>query len=102
VLQFKQICADEGLSGDAKLAQLGSLMDASHASCGGLYCCSCPELDALVGLAKDAGALGARLTGEGLMRMLAGAVAASVGCPCCPSSLLQQAGLFSTRRAAHR
>lgn len=39
-------------------------MDDSHASCAGLYACSCPELDELVGLAKGAGALGARLTGE--------------------------------------
>jgi galactokinase/mevalonate kinase-like predicted kinase len=48
---------------DAKLSQLGTLMDASHASCAGLYECSCPELDALVGVARGAGALGARLTG---------------------------------------
>jgi galactokinase len=81
VLQFKQICADDSLSGDAKLVRLGLLMDASHASCGGLYCCSCAELDTLVGLAKGGGALGARLTGEEVTWMLAGAVAASVGCP---------------------
>ena len=47
-----------------KLSQLGSLMDASHASCAGLYECSCAELDALVGAARAAGALGARLSGE--------------------------------------
>jgi hypothetical protein len=79
VLQFKQVCADDILSGYDKLSQLGALMDASHASCAGLYCCSCPELDALVGVAKAAGALGARLTGEGTLGVHAGAGAATVG-----------------------
>jgi galactokinase len=51
-------------AGDDKLSRLGGLMDASHASCAGLYECSCAELDALVGVARAAGALGARLTGE--------------------------------------
>jgi galactokinase len=64
VLQFKQICADTSLSDDDKLSRLGGLMDASHASCAGLYECSCAELDALVGVARAAGALGPRLTGE--------------------------------------
>jgi hypothetical protein len=65
VLHFKQVCEDSNLSDGAKLSRLGSLMDASHASCAGLYECSCPELDALVGVARGAGALGARLTGGG-------------------------------------
>jgi galactokinase len=43
-------------------------MDASHASCAKLYECSCPELDALVKVAKGAGAIGSRLTGEGVLR----------------------------------
>ena len=64
MLQFAQVCADASLSDAAKLSRLGSLMDASHASCAGLYECSCAELDALVGAARAAGALGARLTGE--------------------------------------
>ncbi len=63
VLQFKATCQDASLEGEAKLAELGALMDASHASCAGLYQCSCTELDDLVALAKEAGALGARLTG---------------------------------------
>jgi len=56
--------AEEALrAGDA--AAFGHLMDASHASCRDDYEISCPELDELVALAKEAGALGARLTGAG-------------------------------------
>lgn len=43
----------------------GALMDASHASCRDDYEISCPELETLVHNAKQAGALGARLTGAG-------------------------------------
>lgn len=50
-------------AGDA--AAFGSLMDASHASCRDDYEISCPELEQLVALAKEAGAIGARLTGAG-------------------------------------
>jgi N-acetylgalactosamine kinase len=46
-------------------AELGELMDASHASCRDDYEISCPELEELVACAKRAGALGARLTGAG-------------------------------------
>ena len=46
-------------------AALGALMDASHASCRDDYEISCPELEVLVAAARDAGALGARLTGAG-------------------------------------
>jgi N-acetylgalactosamine kinase len=44
---------------------LGALMDASHASCRDDYEVSCAELEELVAAAKQAGALGARLTGAG-------------------------------------
>ena len=43
----------------------GSLMDASHASLAGDYDVSIPELDTLVALAREGGAMGARLTGAG-------------------------------------
>jgi N-acetylgalactosamine kinase len=51
------------LAGDA--VAFGRLMDASHASCRDDYEISCAALEDLVRLAKEAGALGARLTGAG-------------------------------------
>ncbi len=48
-----------------RLKQFGSLLYESHESCRRLYECSSPELDTVVGAAKRAGALGARLTGAG-------------------------------------
>jgi len=44
---------------------LGELMLASHTSCAADYGISCPELDRLVEVALQCGALGARLTGAG-------------------------------------
>jgi len=48
-----------------RLEQFGKLLYESHESCRRLYECSSPELDTVVGAAKRAGALGARLTGAG-------------------------------------
>jgi len=55
--------SDHILGGD--LHGFGSLMDASHGSLHTDYNVSCPELDALVALAREGGAEGARLTGAG-------------------------------------
>ncbi|MEW5298116.1 MAG: hypothetical protein WDW38_001147 [Sanguina aurantia] len=56
---------DADIPRDTKLTALGALMDLSHNSCDAHYQCSCAELNALVGVAKAAGALGSRLTGAG-------------------------------------
>ena len=48
-----------------KLKQFGTLLYESHESCRRLFECSAPELDTVVHAAKRAGALGARLTGNG-------------------------------------
>ena len=50
-------------AGDA--LAFGQLMDASHGSCRDDYEISCPDIEELIGIAKEAGAAGARLTGAG-------------------------------------
>ncbi|XP_077067280.1 N-acetylgalactosamine kinase isoform X2 [Siphateles boraxobius] len=62
VLQFKAVCDSSPANA---VAQLGELMNRSHASCRDLYECSCPELDQLVDICLQAGAVGSRLTGAG-------------------------------------
>ncbi|KAK7121281.1 hypothetical protein R3I93_022388 [Phoxinus phoxinus] len=62
VLQFKAVCDSSPANA---VAQLGDLMNRSHASCRDLYECSCPELDQLVDICLQAGAVGSRLTGAG-------------------------------------
>ena len=62
---FKRICEDESLDESVKVGKLGKLMNESHLSCDMLYECSSPELNELTKMARDAGALGSRLTGAG-------------------------------------
>lgn len=53
---------------DADLAyceKLGSLMNDTQDSCRDLYECSCPEIDDICRIAREAGSLGSRLTGAG-------------------------------------
>ncbi len=47
------------------LEEVGTLLDASHASLRDLYECSTPAVEVAVGALKQAGALGARLVGGG-------------------------------------
>jgi len=74
VYDFKMVCdkandvtnADDVTGGNtAALKKLGKLMYESHESCAKLYDCSHPNLDELVELSNQYGALGARLTGAG-------------------------------------
>ncbi len=63
VYDFKAAC--DGAAGPDTLQALGDLMFQSHESCSRHYECSHPSLDRLVELAKEHGAIGARLTGAG-------------------------------------
>uniref|UniRef100_A0A4W3K0J2 Galactokinase 2 n=1 Tax=Callorhinchus milii TaxID=7868 RepID=A0A4W3K0J2_CALMI len=62
VLKFKNIC-DHTPENAVQL--VGKLMHQSHVSCKDLYQCSCPELDQLVDICMQSGAIGCRLTGAG-------------------------------------
>ncbi|SJL09968.1 uncharacterized protein ARMOST_13350 [Armillaria ostoyae] len=66
VLKFRQVCLDAASSPPETVMQtLGDLMNESQTSCRDLYECSCPELDELTRLAREAGAVASRLTGAG-------------------------------------
>ncbi|XP_013411807.1 N-acetylgalactosamine kinase-like [Lingula anatina] len=62
VWDFKKICDEQPHNASE---MLGQLMNDSHTSCRDLYECSCPDLDHLVDLCIQSGALGSRLTGAG-------------------------------------
>ncbi|KAG6917711.1 hypothetical protein DXG01_001362 [Tephrocybe rancida] len=63
VLQFRQTCLE--FTDTTALDSLGRLMNESQASCADFFECSCPELNQLTQLARNAGAYGSRLTGAG-------------------------------------
>nr|XP_060611294.1 N-acetylgalactosamine kinase [Anolis sagrei ordinatus] len=62
VLEFKKTCME---APDDAVWLLGDAMNKSHSSCRDLYECSCPELDRLVDVCLQSGAVGSRLTGAG-------------------------------------
>ncbi|XP_059570633.1 N-acetylgalactosamine kinase isoform X3 [Alligator mississippiensis] len=62
VLEFKKICSEAPANA---VQLLGELMNQSHISCRDMYECSCPELDQLVDICLQFGAIGSRLTGAG-------------------------------------
>ncbi|KAI0725570.1 Galactokinase [Fomitopsis betulina] len=69
VIEFRAAClratAQQGALPESVLLELGVLMDASHHSASTLCENSCPEVDELVRIAKEAGAYGSRITGAG-------------------------------------
>ncbi|KAI8588588.1 ribosomal protein S5 domain 2-type protein [Geranomyces variabilis] len=71
VFQFRDVCAQKpthdasSAANNSLLHDLGALMDASQASCRDQFDCSCPELEELTTIARNAGAFGSRLTGAG-------------------------------------
>ena len=65
VYDFQAACDASSASSALTVSTLGRLMDESHASCRDQYDCSCDDLERLVRVVKEAGALGCRLTGAG-------------------------------------
>lgn len=69
VLKFMDLLASPPAQNEEEtktlLRSLGGLLNDTQDSCREIYECSCPELDELCKLARQAGAYGSRLTGAG-------------------------------------
>ena len=65
VTEIARVAEAVALLADDQLERIGPLLDASHDSLRDDYEVSCAELDLAAGAARDAGALGARMTGGG-------------------------------------
>jgi len=65
VLEFKHVLSHAERLTDHKLRYLGKLMNDTQSSCRHAYDCSCPEINEICQIAKEAGAYGSRLTGAG-------------------------------------
>ncbi|CAL8578130.1 galactokinase [Xanthoria parietina] len=64
VIAFKELLQDPASNTD-QLPRLGALMNETQESCRKVYECSCPEIEQLCTIARNAGAYGSRLTGAG-------------------------------------
>lgn len=65
VLSFRETLSQSESLDQDRLLQLGGLMNATQDSCAKVYECSCPEIDDICSIARNAGAYGSRLTGAG-------------------------------------
>lgn len=70
VLQFLSVLEDKSQHSTSDETsdynqKLGDLMNATQDSCRELYECSCPEIDEICKIAREAGSYGSRLTGAG-------------------------------------
>ena len=65
VLDFKAVLSSSESLPDEKLKYLGDLMNKTQTSCRDIYDCSCPEINDICQIAREAGAYGSRLTGAG-------------------------------------
>lgn len=65
VLSFRETLSQSESLDQEKLLRLGELMNETQESCAKVYECSCPEIDDICSIARNAGAFGSRLTGAG-------------------------------------
>lgn len=66
VIAFKELLQEPASANNPDLLpRLGALMNETQDSCRDIYECSCPEIDQLCSIAREAGAYGSRLTGAG-------------------------------------
>lgn len=65
VLSFRETLSQSDSLDQSKLLRLGDLMNTTQESCAKVYECSCPEIDDICLIARNAGAYGSRLTGAG-------------------------------------
>lgn len=71
VLKFMQLLEDPSLLPEQSSTtteyntKLGALLNETQDSCRDIYECSCPEIDTICSIAREAGSYGSRLTGAG-------------------------------------